>query len=166
MDQTLRTTAPLSSLSSISLSPLKIKKPVFCCYCLVSKSCPTFCDPMDCSLPDSSVHGILQARILEWVFISFSRLSSELKDVTCISCIGMQVLHHWAIREEHVLIFELKIIIMRTISSLLNITFCKISGKWCRSFSVYHVRRHMMSIYHCSAFHGSSLWSYNFPTVS
>ena len=37
----------------------------FCC-CLIAKSCPALCDPMDCSLPGSSVHGILQARILEW----------------------------------------------------------------------------------------------------
>ena len=40
---------------------------------LVAQSCPTLCDPMDWSLPDSSVHGIFQARILEWVAISFSR---------------------------------------------------------------------------------------------
>ena len=39
---------------------------------LVAQSCPTLCDPMDCSPPGSSVHGILQARILEWVAISFS----------------------------------------------------------------------------------------------
>ena len=43
---------------------------------LVAQLCPTLCDPMDCSLPDSSVHGILQARILEWVAIPFSRGSS------------------------------------------------------------------------------------------
>ena len=42
----------------------------------VTQSCPTLCDPMDCSLPGSSVHGIFQARILEWVAISFSRGSS------------------------------------------------------------------------------------------
>ena len=46
---------------------------VFCCYCLVSKLCPSLCDPKDCSLPGSSVHGISQARILKWVAISFSR---------------------------------------------------------------------------------------------
>ena len=40
---------------------------------LVAQSCLTLCDPMDCSLPNSSVHGILLARILEWVAISFSR---------------------------------------------------------------------------------------------
>ena len=39
--------------------------------------CPTLCDPMDCRLPGSSVHGIFQARILEWVAISFSRRSSQ-----------------------------------------------------------------------------------------
>ena len=43
----------------------------------VAQLCPTLCDPMDCSLPGSSVHGILQARILEWVAISFSRGSSQ-----------------------------------------------------------------------------------------
>ena len=42
-----------------------------CCCCSVAKSCPTHCDPMDCSLPDSSVHGISQARVLEWVATSF-----------------------------------------------------------------------------------------------
>ena len=39
----------------------------------VAQSCPTLCDPMDCSLPGSSIHGILQARILEWIAISFSK---------------------------------------------------------------------------------------------
>ena len=43
----------------------------------VAQSCPTLCDPMDCSLPDSSVHGIFQARVLEWIAISFSKGSSQ-----------------------------------------------------------------------------------------
>ena len=47
---------------------------------LVTQSSQTLCDPMDCSLPGSSVHGILQTRILEWVAISFSRGSSQLRD--------------------------------------------------------------------------------------
>ena len=46
------------------------------CACLVTQSCLTLCDPMDCSLPGSSIHGFLQARILEWVAIPFSRGSS------------------------------------------------------------------------------------------
>ena len=45
---------------------------------LVAQSCPTLCDPTDCSPPGSSVHGILQARILEWVAISFSKEAHEL----------------------------------------------------------------------------------------
>ena len=48
-----------------------------CCSCLVAQSCPTLREPMDCSPPGSSVHGILQARILAWVAISFSRASSR-----------------------------------------------------------------------------------------
>ena len=44
--------------------------------CLVAKSCLTLCDPVDCNLADSSVHGYYQVRILEWVAISFSRGSS------------------------------------------------------------------------------------------
>ena len=48
--------------------------------------CLTLCDPMDCSLPGSLVHGVLQARILEWVAISFSRRSSQTRDQTRISC--------------------------------------------------------------------------------
>ena len=43
-----------------------------CSLCEVAQSCPTLCDPMDCSLPGFSVHGIFQARVLEWVAISFS----------------------------------------------------------------------------------------------
>ena len=46
----------------------------------VAQSCPTLCNPMDCSLPGSSLHGILQARVLEWVAIAFSRGSSRPRD--------------------------------------------------------------------------------------
>ena len=65
--------------------------------------CPTLCDSMDCSPPGSSVHGILQARILEWVAMPSSRGSSKprdqtrTRDGTCVfyvSCIGRQVLYH------------------------------------------------------------------------
>ena len=69
--------------------------------CLVAKSCLTFCDPVDCSPPGSSVHEISQARILEWVAISFSRGSSWPRvrpHVSRISCFVRQVLYHWAIR--------------------------------------------------------------------
>ena len=54
----------------------------------VAQSCPTLCDPMDCSLPGSSIPGILQAGILEWVTISFSRRSSQPRDRTWVSHIA------------------------------------------------------------------------------
>ena len=61
------------------------------------QSCATLCDTMDCSPPGSSVHGILQARILEWVAMPSSMVSSWPRDWTCvsyISCIGRRVLYH------------------------------------------------------------------------
>ena len=64
-----------------SIPPLKC-----CCCSLVTKPCPTLCDPMDWSPPGSSVHGISQARILKWVAISSSRGSSRPRDRTCVSC--------------------------------------------------------------------------------
>ena len=66
------------------------KSAVCVCVCvcvLVPRSCPTLCDPMDCSPPGSSVHGILQARILEWVAIPFSREISCLQYKTKIKII-------------------------------------------------------------------------------
>ena len=54
----------------------------------VAQACPTLCDPMYCSPPGSSVHGILQTRILEWVAISFSRGFSRPRDRTQVSCIA------------------------------------------------------------------------------
>ena len=55
------------------------------CLCLVTQSCPTLWDPMDCSPPGSSVHGNLQARILEWVVVPSSRGSSQPRDWTQVS---------------------------------------------------------------------------------
>ena len=54
---------------------------------------------MDCSLLGSSVHVILQVRMLEWVAISFSRGSSKPRDQTQISCIGRWILYYWATKE-------------------------------------------------------------------
>ena len=64
------------------------------CACSVAQSCPTLCNPMDCSPPGSSVHGIFQVRMLEWVAISFSRGSSRSRDSTHISCIGRWIRDH------------------------------------------------------------------------
>ena len=65
----------------------------------VAQSCLTLCDPMGCSLPGFSIHGILRARILEWVTISFSRGSSTSRDWTRVSCIGGRRFTLWASRE-------------------------------------------------------------------
>ena len=67
--------------------------------CIIAQLCPTLCDTMDCSQPGSSVHGILQARILESVAISSSRGFSWSKDKTWVSCIGRWILHHWATKD-------------------------------------------------------------------
>ena len=67
----------------------------------VAQSCPTLCNPVDCSLPGSSVHAIFQARILEWVAVSFSRGSSQLRDQTQVSCIVGRHFTVWATREVH-----------------------------------------------------------------
>ena len=67
------------------------------CVCCCAQLGLTLCDPMDCSPPASFVHGISQARIVEWVAISYSRGSSWPRDwtcVSCISCIGRQILYH------------------------------------------------------------------------
>ena len=62
----------------------------------VAQSCLTLCNPVDCSLPGFSIHGIFQARILEWVTISFSRGSSRPRDRTWVSCIGGRHFNFWA----------------------------------------------------------------------
>ena len=76
-------------------SPLNLQARV---YVLSHFSRVWLCDSMDCSLQGSSVHGILQARILEWVAIPSSRGSSQPRDqshISFLSCIGRQVLYHW-----------------------------------------------------------------------
>ena len=59
----------------------------------VAQLCPTLCIPMDCNPPGSSVHGILQARILEWIAIPFSKGSFPSRDQTQVSCIVRQILY-------------------------------------------------------------------------
>ena len=71
-------------------------------YVSVTQSCLTLCDPMDCSPPGSSVHGILQARILEQVAIPFSRESSWPRDRNCVSCIADRFFTIWATKEAHI----------------------------------------------------------------
>ena len=67
--------------------------------CEVAQSCPTFCDPMDCSLPGYSVHGICKAIVLEWIAISFSGGCSPPRDQTQVSRIVHRHFTVWATRE-------------------------------------------------------------------
>ena len=83
---------------SVTSSPLY----VFVCvnlFVLVAQSCPALCSSMDCSPPVSSVHGILQARMLEWVAFPFSRWSSEPRDWTQVSHIAGRFFTIWTTRE-------------------------------------------------------------------
>ena len=64
------------------------------CPVLVTQSCLIHCDPMDCSPPGFSVHSILQARILKWGAIPFSRGSPRPRDRKCVSCTGRWILYH------------------------------------------------------------------------
>ena len=73
------------------------------CVCvLVAQLCPTLCDPMDYSPPDSSIHGISQSRILEWVTIPFSWESSWPRDQTRVFCITSKFFTIWATMESSV----------------------------------------------------------------
>ena len=65
-------------------------------YVLVAQLCPTLWDPKDCSPPGFSVHGILQARLLEWIAIPFSRGSSWPRNWTLVSCIAGRFFTTWA----------------------------------------------------------------------
>ena len=68
-------------------------------FFLYAQSCLTLGDPIDCSPPGSSVHGIFQARILKWVEISFSWGSSQTRDQNWVSCIASGFFTNWASRE-------------------------------------------------------------------
>ena len=66
---------------------------------LVAQSSLTLCNPMDCSPPGSSVHGIIQAKILEWIVIPFFRDSSWTSDWSQVSCIAGKFFNVWATKE-------------------------------------------------------------------
>ena len=66
--------------------------------CVCAQLCPAPCNPVDRSPPGSSVHGIFQARILEWGVISLSRGSSQARDRTCVFCTGRWILQHYTTR--------------------------------------------------------------------
>ena len=61
----------------------------------VTQSCLTLCDPMDCSLPGSSVHGMFQARVLEWGAIALSTILTGYVSMSVDSVVGVSALAHW-----------------------------------------------------------------------
>ena len=79
---------PIISLLVWSLASTHLLLDTLC----VCSACPTLCDPMDCSPPGCSVHAVLQARTLEWVFNSSSKGSPLPRDQTQVSCIGGRTL--------------------------------------------------------------------------
>ena len=90
---------PFPSLGTYSYVAHTLKFSLSLYVCILSHSCLTLYDPLDCSPPGSSVHGIFQARILKWVSISYSRGSSWPRNqahISCVSCIGSKILYHWA----------------------------------------------------------------------
>ena len=84
---------PIQSVKTTQLYYSISKAAIVVMTVLVTQSCPTLCNLMNCSPPCPSVHGILQARILEWVAIPFSRGSSQTRDRTQVSC--RQILTVW-----------------------------------------------------------------------
>ena len=78
---------------------------IYVCVCKSTQLCPTLFDPMDYRSPGTSVHGLLQARIQEWVAIPFSMGSSQPRDRPQVSCIAGRFFTVWATREAHMCIF-------------------------------------------------------------
>ena len=134
-----------SSLSAIKGSAISISEKS---KSEVAQSCLTLCNPMDCSLQGSSIHGIFQARVLESVAISFSRGSSWLRDQTRVSCIVGRCFTIWATREViylRLLIFLLAILIPACASSsLASYSAYKLNKQgdniqpWCTPFLIWN----------------------------
>ena len=101
----LRFTAWNSGQGGLAPLLLQLWIQVWACVYLVSHSCPALWDLMDCSPPGSSVHGIPQARTLEWVALPFSRGSSQHRDWTQVSSIASGFFTLWATREANNYIF-------------------------------------------------------------
>ena len=100
------TTGPLATESMFAWSEVK--------WSDVAQSCPTLCIPVDCSLQGSSVHVIFQARVLEWVAISFSRGSSWPRNRTQVSHIAGRCFTIWATRDVCLLGFSFVVVVFLT----------------------------------------------------
>ena len=103
---------------NLSISPKKVKV-------LVTQLFLTLCNPVDCSPPGFSVHGILQARILEWIAISSSRGSSWPRDETRVSCTANGFFTTWTTREAPM---QVKFILVTNF--FLKNSTCKVRYSW------------------------------------
>ena len=105
-----------------------------CMYhaCSVTQLCPTLCNPMDCSPSGSSVHGIFQARILEWVAISSARGSPGPRDQTSVFCISWvsctdrQNFYHWTPWEAHIYVYIFRVIFIYIYEWINGIVSCNL----------------------------------------
>ena len=93
--------------------------------------CLTLCDPVDCSLPAFSVHGILQARILEWVAIPFPRGSSRSRDWTWVSCIAGRFFTTWATQGNRWSLFQFCKSWYKLFINYMGILTCDSAFHWC-----------------------------------
>ena len=90
----------MESSLCIDISPCPAPSPrLWKLKVLVTQSCPALCNPRVCNPPASSVHGLLQARILEWIAIAFSTVSSQPRGQTRVSCAASKFFTVWATRE-------------------------------------------------------------------
>ena len=126
------------------------------CVCSVIKSYSTLCDPMDCSLPGSSVHRTLQASLLEWVAISSSRGSSPPRDRTCIShvsCIAGGFFTTSVTWEAHRLLTptELPWILGSLLGLCCDPTCCRSKAAWCSKELPGFSKSEMLGAMHCTA---------------
>ena len=103
---------------------------------------PTLCDPLDCSPQGSSIHGILQARILEWVAISSSRGSSQPRDQTWVSCITSRFFTLWVTREAPRQLYQVPY------SQALRIRMTNLVGHYSSNYSPPPIPQWFISISH------------------
>ena len=104
----------------------------------VAQSCLTICDPMDCGLPGSSVHGIFQARVMEWVTISFSRGFFQCRDRTQVSCTAGRSFTISATREASAWGSSVLILVYFTVSK--DQIFSKVAFSNCCDESKHHLK--------------------------
>ena len=114
------------------------------CMCICAQSCLALCNRMDYSPPGSSVHGVSQARILELVAISSFRGSSQSNDgirISCISCIGKRILHHYTTWEALNKGEQLTKVELEPMTLGLRVSF---STDWASQTGVWNNMRHMI----------------------